>query len=289
MSVQIAGHDDVQHGTIYQNDICPSADHGSLLENLHSLSSTILDGTDLEEALELIFSSFHQWIPYERVGYADIDIDTQVARSRWAKSSEPILLRKGYSASLAGSSLSVVLSRRQPRVLNNLPQYLKHRPQSRSTMMIVKEGFKSSMTCPLFIKHKPLGLLFFTSRELNAYTESHVSIMKEIAVHLASLLMASQHTVSLATQSSGRRGGHDHRSAQPHKHSPGTAAIAKNSKANSPLLLSQLKPGMILEASIRCGDNLLLAAGRQLTVQSIARLNVLRAKGLLETPFVLVK
>ena len=232
----------------------------TVVDLLYELSASIVNGATLEESLDRVFDSFHDHIPYDRIGYADIDKEVGSATARWAKSNDRVLLRTGYSAPLAGSSLSIVIAHRQPRVLNNLPEYLEHRPQSRSTSLIVKEGIKSSMTCPLFVDDQPIGILFFSSREYDAYTDEHVKLMKEIAMNLALLLMASQR-VTLNTTT--------------------PQCTAEHDDSSEEMLLSQLAPGMILAEPILLGSGrLLLARGTELTEQSIDRLITLNQRGL---------
>lgn len=231
---------------------------------LSDLSKTILNGATLEQALDHIYERFHPWIPYDRIGFAEVDEANQIARAVWHRSNDRTLLRKNYSAPLAGSSLSLVIARRQPRILNDLPAYLEHRPNSRSTALIVKEGIKSSMTCPLFVKNKPIGIIFFSSRDLDTYFENDIQTLREIATQLAMLLMISQKSATLEVIKR-------------------IEAPAQHPKASNKLLLSQLKPGMVLEAPIKSDGKLLLAIGTELTVQAIVRLDLLHAKGMLES------
>ena len=227
------------------------------MERLYALSSLIVSGAQLEETLEQVFDSFHDLIPYDRIGYAEVAGERVTAR--WARSNAPVMLRIGYSAPLAGSSLSIVLDRRQPRVLNDLPAYLESRPGSRSTMLMVHEGIKSSMTCPLFHGNLPIGFLFFSSRQYDTYTDEHVRLMKQIAMHLALLVMASDR--------------------KPERIEPSCRKTPKEGTCEE-LFLSQLKPGMYLAESVRVGNGtLLLRSGTRLTSESIDRLVLLHQSG----------
>jgi GAF domain-containing protein len=239
----------------------------SVAECLFKLSRAILNGASIDESLDQIYEDFRQWIPYDRIGFAEIVDHGKIARARWYRSNDRVLLRKGYSAPLDGSSLSIVIQRRQPRILNDLPGYLERRPTSRSTELMVQEGIKSSMTCPLIVKGKPIGLLFFSSRDVDTYCQSHVDIMKDIANQLAMLLMASQHTVSPVVIER-------------------LEAESKSGLNSSELLLSQLRPGMVLKNSILANGNLLLTGGTRLTAQSISRLDLLHAKGMLDSAYI---
>lgn len=242
------------------------------VERLFQLSSKIVAGATLEESLEHIYLCFHDLIPYDRIGYADVDVEDQTARARWAKSNGRILLRNGYSASLIGSSLSLVIENRRPRVLDDLPAYLENRPDSYSTKVMVAEGIKSSMTCPLFVDDAPTGILFFSSRESNTYNESHVLLMKAIAMNLAMLLKLSEQGLVKRTV----------------PEEPTNAPLA--TRLIRHLQLLQLEPGMILEEPILLANHtLLLAAGAELTQLSIDRLNALNHNGFAEITSVCVR
>ena len=118
-----------------------------VLDRMCDLSKAIIDGASLEGVLDQIFTTFATVLPFERIGYAKIDVDRKTATAHWMKSEFPAFLTRGYSAPLAESSLSTVIERGVPRVMNDLPRYLARKPHSESTRLIVREGFKSSLTC----------------------------------------------------------------------------------------------------------------------------------------------
>ncbi|MGB7323682.1 MAG: GAF domain-containing protein [Rubripirellula sp.] len=239
----------------------------SILDVIFSLSSKIVQGATLEESLEFVFDNFAEVVPYDRIGFAEVNVEKQTVHTRWARSHGKTLLGLGFSAPLSGSSLSIVLQHRQPRVLNNLPTYLEHRPKSHSTRLIVREGVRSSMTCPLFVNDQPFGFLFFSSFEVDAYEDLHVKILKEVGNQLAMLLMASKVVPTVKTVPIERP------TANPIQRRPKTAKPAT-------MMLSSLRPGMILDSPITFSDGrLLLSAGVELTQQSINRLVTLHTQG----------
>jgi diguanylate cyclase (GGDEF)-like protein len=125
-------------------------------------------------------------IPYDRIGLALLESEGRTVRSRWARSeSVEIKLGVGYSAKLAGSSLAETISSGRPRILNDLEAYVEKHPHSESTQLIVAEGIRSSLTCPLVARGKPIGFLFFSSREKNTYQELHQGQFMQLASQIS--------------------------------------------------------------------------------------------------------
>lgn len=95
------------------------------------------------------------------------------------------LLRPGYTEDLRDGSLRHVIQRGRPRLIHDLQQYLKAHPQSPSTAVLVREGVRSSMTCPLYVEEKLVGILFRSSRRTNAFdlrqVKHHVATAQRLA------------------------------------------------------------------------------------------------------------
>ena len=98
------------------------------------------------------------------------------------------MIKKGYTAFLSGSSLEGVLTTQQPRILNDLQLYLAENPNSLSTKLIVSEGIQSSLTCPLIADGKPIGFLFFSSKEKNTYIDAHQKTFINLASQISFLV-----------------------------------------------------------------------------------------------------
>jgi hypothetical protein len=101
-------------------------------------------------------------------------------------------LEPGYSAPLKGSSLEAIIETGQPRILNDLKAYLEENPESESTKRIVAEGVRSSLTCPLIAMGKPVGFMFFSSKEPHTYKDIHVELFQQIAGQLAMIVEKSR-------------------------------------------------------------------------------------------------
>ena len=160
---------------------------------LAEINRKISGGLLLEDVLDQVYESFRALIPYDRIGFALLEDDRQVVRAHWARSEAiEIVLPIGYSARIAGSSLEQVARSRRPRILGDLEAYLEDHPKSDSTRRIVAEGMRSSLTCPLLIKGQPVGFLFFSSMQVDAYREEHQELFLQIADQLALTLERSR-------------------------------------------------------------------------------------------------
>lgn len=162
-------------------------------QKLLTVTEQANEGLLVDEILDQLYDSFRGLIPYQRIGLALLEDDGRMLRARWGRSdAEHVYLKNGYAACMEGSSLQTILDTGRPRILNDLEAYLQQHPHSKSTQLIVKEGVRSSLTCPLLAVGKPVGFLFFSSFEKDAYRNAHVELFLQIAAQLASIVEKSR-------------------------------------------------------------------------------------------------
>jgi signal transduction histidine kinase len=163
------------------------------LEQLVKVLDQINRGLRMEEILESVFESFADLLPYDRIGFSLIESSSYTLSSYWARAKySPLQLRKGYSAPLKGSSLERILLTGQPRIINNLEHYSQEHPSSHSTRLILSEGIRSSLTCPITRADTPIGFIFFSSCQPNTYQPSHIEAFRWISQPLALALEKAQ-------------------------------------------------------------------------------------------------
>ncbi len=156
------------------------------LAKLNQITARINSGLLLNQILDEVYSDFRSLIPYNRIGFSLLEENGRILRARWAKTDRAeVKLGAGYAAPMAGSSLEPIMINREPRILNNLREYLAQKPESESTRLIVEEGYQSSLTCPLIANGVPVGFIFFSSVNADAYAHIHVEIFKQIVEQLS--------------------------------------------------------------------------------------------------------
>jgi diguanylate cyclase (GGDEF)-like protein len=156
------------------------------IRSLGSLTEKINTAVGLEEVLEHVWTSFRTVVPYNRIGFAEVDNETETVRAVWARSdASEIKIGTGYSAPLGSTSLGRILETGKPRIINDLAAYLERKPQSAATRALVEEGMRASMTVPLKAMGHEVGFLFFTSQTAEIYTEKHARLLARISGQLS--------------------------------------------------------------------------------------------------------
>jgi signal transduction histidine kinase len=147
---------------------------------LEIINQKIAAAENLNAVMDFLFRSGEAIFPCDRIGLGFLEENDRRITSRWAKAHyEPLLLGNGYTEDLAGSSLETILKSGQVRIIDDLESYFESHPKSRSTRILLMEGVRSSMTCPLKVEGRIIGLLWRSSRKKYAYEK------KEAMMHLA--------------------------------------------------------------------------------------------------------
>ena len=189
-----AGEDEIgQLGKALAELGCVMGKEWGQIQTLSQVTAQINAGLMLDEVLNQVYESFRSLIPYDRIGLALLEEEGQVARTRWVHSDAPdIRIGLDFVGRMAGSSLERIIETSQPRILNDLHAYLQEHPHSKSTRLILEEGMRSSLTCPLIAMGKPIGFMFFSSMAPNTYQDAHVEMYLQIAGQLAVIVEKSR-------------------------------------------------------------------------------------------------
>jgi signal transduction histidine kinase len=152
-----------------------------LAEKIDHINLKIASLQSLEEIVDFLFDNLQDILPSDRIAVSFFEENGRRLSIYYVKANYGELhLTKGYGADIKGSSLEKVFSAMTPRIINDLEEYLKNHKTSESTELLLKEGINSSLTCPLSVENRPVGLLFLSSRERNGYTKDHLAILLKI-------------------------------------------------------------------------------------------------------------
>ena len=155
---------------------------------MREINRRITAGEDFRRILDFLFDSLDAIIPYDRIGIALVEGEgrNRGLCSKWMKSRIPSgHLGIGYRGPLDGSSLQQILETGRPRIIDDLVEYGLRKPDSQSTRLALKDGIRSSLTCPVYADRDPIGIVFFSSAKPNTYKAEHIETYLEIADELS--------------------------------------------------------------------------------------------------------
>jgi signal transduction histidine kinase len=155
-------------------------------EIVETINQKVAGRASLEDLLSFIFNSTRGISPCDRIGLALLEDDgSRIVAHHAVAAYEPLLLREGYAEDVDGSSLQTVLEKRMPRIISDLEAYLAARPASLSARLLVREGVRSNMTCPLLVEGRVVGVLFRSSRRVRAYDDRQVLLHEAVSERLS--------------------------------------------------------------------------------------------------------
>jgi diguanylate cyclase (GGDEF)-like protein len=156
------------------------------LRSLGRLTEKINTAVRLEDVLDYVWDSFRMVVPYNRIGFAEIDQEERTVRAVWARSdASEIKIGTGYSAPIDSTTLGRIFETGKPRIISDLERYLEKHPESEVTRAVVEEGMRASLTMPLEAMGHEVGFLFFSSQTAHVYTDEHARLLERISGQLS--------------------------------------------------------------------------------------------------------
>ncbi len=146
-------------------------------DRLDGLSECLRSAETLDEAFDLLGTHLTKVIPFDRLALAAVTDDGHQLKALRVQSSHALRWEAGDSRPLLGSSIEPMLREHALRLIHDLKAYQALRPSSLSTKRLIEEGMRSSLTIPLYRDGHPLGVLFVTSAEPDAYHADHAGLL----------------------------------------------------------------------------------------------------------------
>jgi signal transduction histidine kinase len=153
---------------------------------LRTVNQKIAARPSLRAIVDYLFDNTQELIPCDRMGLAFIDEQSVYVTSYYNRASyEGLRIDQGYREGLRGSTLTDVMHSGLPRIINDLEAYVRDHPRSRSSKLLIKEGVRSSLTCPLIVEGRVVGFIFRSSRTPYTYGPNHIELQMAIAERLS--------------------------------------------------------------------------------------------------------
>ncbi len=153
---------------------------------LDDINQKVATSPHLGDIVNFLFYATQDLVPCDRIGLAFLDEDGNRLVAHIVKTMyEPVHLKKGYVGEIQHGSLSRIIEQGIPRIIYDLEAYLERNPKSHSSRLLVKEGVRSSFTCPLMVNGRIIGLMFRSRREPNAFNDRHVFLHRAIVERLS--------------------------------------------------------------------------------------------------------
>jgi signal transduction histidine kinase len=145
-------------------------------------------GIPYVEILDFVFEAMKTEIPFDRISVALLDKEQTKLKILWVRSGFPARhLPRDYEGPVS-ASLKRILDSDTPRIIGDLQAYLEQHPDSETTQRIVRDGIRSSLTCPIYSKSQPVGVVFFSSMQPFTYNDSHIATFSELAEDVAMII-----------------------------------------------------------------------------------------------------
>ncbi len=156
------------------------------LAKLAELTEYINRAVKLQQVLDHTYETLHEFVPYDHMILALVDSERLAIRTLWSRRGELRGVQgREFGGGFRSRGLTEVLQTGQPRIIDDLADYLAAHPDSRSTRRLMDEGIKSSMICPLRVGDQAEGFLLLASGQAGAYRDTHVDFLKQLASQLA--------------------------------------------------------------------------------------------------------
>lgn len=165
-----------------------SEELATLLKIVEAFSS----GRNVAEILDSLYAELQAILPFDRLEYAVVDDTGYVLNTEWSRATyDAKLVPIGFEYRRS-ENVATTPRYRLASVCNDMPSYARNRPVDHPVSLLVAEGMKSSLSCPLVVDDEVKGFLFFNTVRYNGYTDEHTSLIQIIAGQIASIIQRAR-------------------------------------------------------------------------------------------------
>lgn len=150
-------------------------------QQINDIVTLLNRGKKTEEIFKLLNDTLKNSLPFNRLTLALIEESTKTVVTKMVESDREVFLKVGVNYPLEESSLKDVAASKEVLLINDLREYSKEHPKSKSTRMLLDEGMLSALTLPLIINNVVRGFLIFNSESPSVFTKEHIVFLKSIS------------------------------------------------------------------------------------------------------------
>jgi HD-GYP domain-containing protein (c-di-GMP phosphodiesterase class II) len=159
------------------------------IDHLISLIESINNNSSFMETLNFINTTFSSFVPYNYIGIALINEENHVLEASYGVSDETIVGLpgniKGMSWHIDDTSLGNLIETGEARIINNLEEYTTGREMKPYNKVLLEAGIRASITLPLKVSGRPVGVIFFSSSRKDIYNIGHLNFLKTLVNSIA--------------------------------------------------------------------------------------------------------
>lgn len=147
-------------------------------ERLLEIAAAVGSESDLAAILDTLFEAIIPLVPFDRMEYATEE--GMELTTRWVRSTyTPRLIDVGFTFRRQGDTGRPALD--DPYIDYDMAELAARRPPGHPSRLLAAEGIRTGLCCPLGVKGRRVGYLFFGSRHPDSYDELHLWAMSRIA------------------------------------------------------------------------------------------------------------
>ena len=159
------------------------------IEDLISLIQNINTNSSFTEILDFINKKFSRIIPYNYIGVALLNDDKTMLKASYGVPDGKVVGMPenihGMSFNVNETSLGKLIETGEARIINDLEAYTMNKSMRLYNKVILDSGIRASITLPLKVSGKPVGIIFFSSINKNVYQEGHLKFLETLASSIA--------------------------------------------------------------------------------------------------------
>ncbi len=146
----------------------------------------------IDDIIDHLLLVSNELMGVERVAIAFYDELNNVLITEYGVSIyENIYLDVGYRSDLNNSSLNRIIKNRRGYINNNILEDYQNNPNSEAMSLIIKEGIRSNMSIPLIINNDVFGVVFFSSKNENHFSQENYDFAESLLYEITGVLNRS--------------------------------------------------------------------------------------------------